>query len=616
MNRVGEFALKRLLILAVGMIVILTAEFVILRVMPDDVANLVMPRNPSMSLDDEEVHRLMALVDKPLFEQYFEFIGDMLSGDFHYSYIHRSAISGFIYDFMGRTLILFIASLSIALLIGSFIGRLISRMRAHVSRQVASFVPLAMFCVPVIASAWVLYYYLVFSLRLFPGGGCLPYDYESAGSLELLYYYARHAALPILIISMSMIGAFALMIRDGHSRTSKIPLTYPSKNPRFMDGLFAAMPNIQFLIAMSMCFVFVIEVFFSYPGLGFLFIQSLYRFDYFVLQASFFLMAIIVFLTNFLLDLFVMLLRPGRKLDSYELQNSDELEEDLDSSATDQVPTQSPMPAKTLKVMAGLARDYLRSPVGMVALIIYLGFVVLAIIGPAISSDEIVVPYIYSPSKLFLDGATAMVAVPLLVGLMASVIGISIGIVAGLIRPYADGLVTGAMQGLVALPLVCLVGIMVIANRSLIRPGFSGYLEISTDLVLPVAALIALLVYFGFVSSRERMVSKGGELEGQSVHSVPFKRSVPSVLSWTISGLKYGMPMIVLAVFMCDFIGVSNTSSWGTAVYRAYTYSMMATGGWDYVIYPFIGMFFLLGCIFLIFDTLERIVTARFAGQL
>ncbi len=598
MSKELSYVLRRLFVFFIGIIVILTAEFVILRVLPGDPLSLATPRNPMVPVEYWEETR--SIFEEPLYIQYVQFIGDMLTGDFRVSYLYGTDVSDIIYDDMWRTLVLFSATLAACLMMGVLFAFLVSWLRGHVARQILSLFPLAMFAFPVLGWAWVLASAFAVQMDLLPIGGPVPPG-MTRDDPAYLSEYLKHLILPITTLIVASLGAFALAMRDGQVRAAP---TSESGRPKLRDGLFVAMPIIQYLVAASMCFVIVVEVFLSYRGLGYLLIQSIASYDYFAMQASVFLLSLVVFLTNYAIETVVTVVRPGRRLDLY-------LREDgTPSGQTDAPPVHASQPVSVGGALKGVIRDYLRSPLGVVSLMVLLGMVVLAVVGPMLSSDEIVYPWIHSSTDLFLDGATAMVAVPIAAALFASVVGIVLGVVMGFMRPYADGLVAGVMQGMIAIPIVCLVAILFLARHV---PGLGsdpqGYLSASLDFMVPVAALVTLFVCHGFVSARKRLKVEGG---GPASGPTPIRLG-PAVASWALGALKYGVPMTAMAVFMCDFLRVTRLESWGFSLEVAYNYSMLMTGEWDYVLMPLIGTFLLVGSMFLVFDTLERVVRTRFA---
>lgn len=123
-------------------------------------------------------------------------------------------------------------------------------------------------------------------------------------------------------------------------------------------------------------------------------------------------------------------------------------------------------------------------------------------------------------------------------------------------------------------------------------------------IMAPFIALITLLVCHGFVSSRKRLGPEG-------------RRSLvshaPAVTSWTLSGLKYCMPMAAIAIVLCDFMGLMGLHSWGYSIKLAFNFGMFLRGEWDYILPPLLGLLFLVGSMFLVLDTLERVVRSRFS---
>lgn len=569
MDRVLWYVLRRLMVLFIGIMVILTAEFVILRVAPYDPSSLV-PSTHAQEFDE--------VFNKSLLSQYFDFIGDMFSGDFGYSGVLNSPISDRVYDAMWTTLTLFLGSLSACLLLGALGGYLVFRMRTHVSRQGLSIVSLALFSVPVLLSAYVTVRYLYYEW------GLVPSPMESTTTA---------AITAIATISLPFLGAFILIVRDGLTLASAA--SCPDR-PRIRDALFVAMPKVQFMVAGLMLFIVPVEIMLMRPGIGFYFAVSFINMDYFLLQATFFLMTIIVFFTNYALETIVTMVRPRRKLDMY-------LHEDIAEAGTEALP--SPKAATVGGVrdaLVGMSRDYLRSPVGVVSLAVLFGLVLLAVVGPTLTSDEVTIPAEPSYTDLFLDGATALVAVSLIVGLLASVIGSALGLVAGLTRPYGV-VVVAVMQGIMAIQTMCFLILPLLSYR---LGSDYGYADAALLISLPVSALVAALTCHGVVSSRNRATPAAS---GPARH-------VPAVLSWTLAGLKYGVPTSVIVVFTCDFLGITPFHSWGYAFDVAVTYGMYEGFSiWNWLL-PALATSLLVGSMFLVLDTFERVVRTRFAAHL
>lgn len=598
MERLSWYILRRLLVLVIGVLVILTVVFCLFRVLPDDPVQLAAPPWPSgVPIPDdlsEQYADTIDMFEQPLYVQYFEFIGDMLTGDFGSSIIYRSDIGDYAYSAMWRTLILFGASLSLCLVIGSLAGRALSRVRSYYRRQALSLASLALFSLPVLAWQWFLLRYLSFEWRLLPSRGAAP-----IGSSGI---HPEYLIMPLASVFLASLGAFILLVRDGQARASAA--VSPDRST-LRDGLFAALPNLQFMVAASMIFVVSAEWWFQFPGLGWCFMESLISMDYFPLQAEFFLLAIMVFAVNFAMETVVTLIRPKRRLDRCLCED-----EDISSPVSETCARINRLPFSFSRIggaLIRLAKDYFRSPVGVASLAVFIGIMVLAVVGPWFSSDEaapIGLGREEPSTDLFLDGATALVAISIPAGIVALLAGMALGTAAGYSRPYADGIVMAIMQGLISIPFIGLF-IYLWATRS---TGF-GYLEAALVCSVPIIALVTLLSFHGFVSARDRVAAAS---EGAS-KGVKFMHSIPAIASWALSGLKYGMPLTVVTVFVCDFIRLTSFSSWGYAFRIAVGSMYHEPIEWVYILPPLIGSALLVGSIFLILDTIERVIRIRFS---
>jgi len=598
-ERISRYILRRLLVVIIGVLVILTVVFCLFRVLPDDPVQLAAPPWPSgVPPDDlsEQYADIIDMFEQPLYVQYFEFIGDMLTGDFGSSIIYRSDIGDYVYSAMWRTLILFGASLSLCLVIGSLAGRALSRVRSYYRRQALSIASLALFSLPVVAWQWLFLRYFSYEWGLLPASGFAPIG--SSG------VYLEYWIMPSASILLASIGAIILCVKDGQTRASAAMSPHPST---FRDGLFAALPNMQFMVAASLLFVVSAEWWFGYQGLGWYFMNSLVYMDYFSLQAAFFLLAIMVFTVNFAMETVVTLIRPRRRLNLC-LREDD----DRHSAASESCVRVNQLPFSFSRiggVLIRLAKDYLRSPVGVVSLAVFIGIVALAVVGPWFSSDEAAPPDLgpwAGPSTdLFLDGATALVAISIPAGILAILAGMALGTAAGYSRPYADGIVMAVMQGLISIPFL---GLVIYLWWATYRHDF-GYLDAALACSVPIIALVTLLSFHGFVSARNRVAAAS---EGAS-RGAKLMYSLPATASWALSGLKYGMPLTVVTVFVCGFLRLAYISSWGYAFRIAVSYNIYEPIEWEYILLPLIGSALLVGSIFLILDTVERIIRTRFS---
>jgi peptide/nickel transport system permease protein len=600
LNDAVRYVLRTTAVFLIGFLVILTAEFVILRVLPGDPSLLALPRIPGEQLDEDAMNEIYAIFEKPVFSQYVHFIGDMLSGEFYYSYSFRTDVSDFIYDHMWRTVALFAASLILSIALGALYGYLISRRKSHVVRQLVSLLPLAMMSASVLAVAWINLRLFVAELDWFPVG------YPSLGGQD---DQLASSILPVLTVSFVSVGAFALIVRDGYLIGR--PLNNPSSDrPTYSsDGLFISMPNMQLLVASLMCCIIVVETLMSYRGLGWLLWLSLNRMDYFVVQAAFFLIALLVFLANIATYILVTVLRPNRGFDMFRQGATSPVKP---ATLSESAPTNGRSTSflqSVLTAVPAIGKDFLRSPVGMIALMVFVGIIGIAVAGTQQETafDMLHSPIPYDPTALFLIGAIAPVKLVLLGGLIAAVLGTFVGFVFGLTSRYTLAPMQGLFIGVVSIPLVCLIALYTYGSYSH-SDVFSHYGSI-VRLACAVSLPIAVLVGHALAVSGQCVSSGRMRLGGPS----SFWRTLASVSPWGLFGLKYGLVVALSTMFVCDYMGVTIWESWGRSFELAFMNSLLlTTGGLDYIVPAFIGIALILGSVFLILDTLENVIRRRF----
>jgi len=132
---------------------------------------------------------------------------------------------------------------------------------------------------------------------------------------------AKHLVLPVASLTMGTIAEFALIMRGSliDVMTEDYITTARAKGLRERDVMrHHAVPNAMLpmvaLIAITLAFivggVFQTEIVFSYPGVGYLTVKATYDLNYPILQAAFYLIAVVVIIANFIADLLMIMMDP------------------------------------------------------------------------------------------------------------------------------------------------------------------------------------------------------------------------------------------------------------------------------------------------------------------
>jgi peptide/nickel transport system permease protein len=132
---------------------------------------------------------------------------------------------------------------------------------------------------------------------------------------------ARHLALPLVTVSLGLIGSYSIIMRSAILETRSEDYMTTARAKGLSDGRQLrshAFPNAMLpmvtIIAINLGYVvagaITAEVVFSWPGLGSLTVTALQARDYPVLQGVFLLLSVAVVLANLVADLLYGLLDP------------------------------------------------------------------------------------------------------------------------------------------------------------------------------------------------------------------------------------------------------------------------------------------------------------------
>jgi peptide/nickel transport system permease protein len=311
--KILKFILLRLLQLIPVLIGITLVAFLLLRVLPGDPATLILGKRGSA----EDIARLTAQLglDRPLWQQYLSFLGDVVQGSFGQSIAYRQPVGPLIAERLWPTLFLVAFSTVLAILMTVPLA-LVSALRRGAAADIAiKVVFVAMMSMPAFWIGILLILWLGVILPLFPVSG------YGDSFLDRLH----HLFLPAFVISL---GTTAITIRS--LRSSLIDVikadfvdTARAKGLRSHAVLWRhILPN-SLISTISVLGVHtswviggtvVVESVFAIPGLGYLLVSSISARDYPMVQGLTITFAVLVVLVNLATDIAYAVADPRVKL--------------------------------------------------------------------------------------------------------------------------------------------------------------------------------------------------------------------------------------------------------------------------------------------------------------
>jgi ABC-type dipeptide/oligopeptide/nickel transport system permease component len=271
--------------------------FVLLRLAPGDAADLLVPEDAS----DAEVARIRERwgLDQPMFVQYWRFLASVVHLDFGRSYRYGEDVFQLILSRLPATLELAFVALAIAAALAIPLGILAALHKGTLIDGAVSVVAITGVSTPTFWLGILLVLLLSVDMNLLPSAGRLPYgidlphftglnlvDAVLAGRFDLLGIIVSYIALPALTLAFSMVGILARITRGAIIDVAQEEFITTAVATGLTRGAIirrhllpnAAVPIITILgleLGVLISGSIIVEVMFSWPGLGTLLYQAI-----------------------------------------------------------------------------------------------------------------------------------------------------------------------------------------------------------------------------------------------------------------------------------------------------------------------------------------------------
>lgn len=313
-----RYVLRKLGFYAVAAWMAVTVNFFLPRLIPGDPVQLMMTRmaqsGPVESGQEEALASMFGLGHGNIAVQYWDYLGSVVHLDFGLSVTYfPSPVTDVLKDALPWTLVLVGAATLISFVLGLTLGTLAGWRRGS---WLDSLVPSTTFlaAVPYFWLALLLLYLFGQVWGVLPLGGGYDETLDMGFNGDFLSSAAEHAVLPAATIVLSSVGGWMLGMRNMMVSTLAEDYVTAAEakglRPRTVMVGYAArnavLPSVAGF-AISLGFIvsgsLVMEIVFSYPGMGFTLLQAVENTDYPLMQAVFLVITFAVLAANFLVDL-------------------------------------------------------------------------------------------------------------------------------------------------------------------------------------------------------------------------------------------------------------------------------------------------------------------------
>jgi peptide/nickel transport system permease protein len=323
---------RRLLVAIPILLVVSALVFAVLRVLPVDPAAMSMP--PNATKEEIELKRQQMGLDRPLPEQYAIWLGDTLKGDLGTSIHFRRGVAGLIAETLPATVELALLSMLIAGALGFAGGLLLFHLRGTWRGEAADLGSTALMSAP--DFLWGLIFILAFGVAWpilpFTGRlassfarpvhtGFLLLDTLIEGRPDMFIDALRHMLLPAAALGIAFSVPIMRVLRSSLYEVDRADYILQARLRGVSEGRIllrhalknAVLPTLT-LTGVQFGFLFgstlLIEVIYSYPGLGNLMVDAVRNADLPIIQGVALAYAAVVLVINMVVDGLYLMLNP------------------------------------------------------------------------------------------------------------------------------------------------------------------------------------------------------------------------------------------------------------------------------------------------------------------
>ena len=308
-----KYILKRVGYSLITLFVLITVTFFLMQLLPGD------PFTGEKKISEAIMANMMAKygLDKPVWQQYLLYIGNVVQGDLGVSILYNRSINLMISESFFISASLGIRSVIFAFIGGVLLGTLAALNRGKFWDSLTMFIAIVGVSVPSFVMAAMLQYFL--GLKLFMATGVRIFAVSGWGAFN-------QSLLPVFALGLGTLASISRLTRTSmldvlgqdYIKTAKakglgqsaIIIKHALRN--------AIMPVVTILgptIAGLLTGGFVVESVFSIPGLGRYFVQSVQNLDYTMIAGSTIFYGAFLILMNLVVDVAYCFIDPRVKLE-------------------------------------------------------------------------------------------------------------------------------------------------------------------------------------------------------------------------------------------------------------------------------------------------------------
>jgi peptide/nickel transport system permease protein len=336
MNAILLLIMRRALISVVILFFVAALLFCVLRLLPVDPAAMSLP--PMATIAEVEAKRREMGLDLPLPQQFLIWLGQVLHGDFGTSIHFRRSVAGLVASTLPATVELAVIAMAIATVLGLGGGLLLFYVRGRAAEPAIDFGSIVLLSIP--EFLWGLFFILLFGVALgvLPFTGRLSSEFQRplvtgfllidtllTGRPDMFWDALKHMILPAFALGIAFSPTIMRVLRSSlidvyhEDYITQARLRGVSERRVLVrHGLKNAILPTLSLMGVQFGILFggtlLVEVIFSYPGLGNLMVDAVRNADLPIIQAVGLTYCVVVLIINTIVDALYLVLNPNLRI--------------------------------------------------------------------------------------------------------------------------------------------------------------------------------------------------------------------------------------------------------------------------------------------------------------
>lgn len=328
-----KFVIRKAIYLSITLFAIILTNFLLFRIMPGDPVRAFIPKGINEQVADAIRERLH--LNDPFIEQFYYYIDQVFHLDFGVtsSYQVGTPVIDILVPRIFNTLVLVGIGTAIAIFAGVALGRYVAWRRGQAADQIGMTFTLTFYTMPTFLLALGLLILFAGTLEWFPLRGAYgeipfmdnPPPYTQMTIIEKVISRGYHIVLPVLAFSIQIMADFVLIMRNSltdvltedyivTARAKGLSDEAILKDHAMRNALLPVVTVMAIAIGWVVGGEIMVELIFSYEGIGQLTWEAVNKRDFPLLQALFLIMAVGVLFANLIADIVYTYLDPRVKI--------------------------------------------------------------------------------------------------------------------------------------------------------------------------------------------------------------------------------------------------------------------------------------------------------------